>query len=177
MQFWHAIVAASLLLSVSACAQPPQMTGNGLPIVRDAEHRMSSTYWEVVQLPGEATPLAAITDSTKTVLLSLGCEKSVSLLMGPDKGPHLKNPSIKLAWDGQMDIESLLESFPASSGWGFGTGEGDSGFEPALTRLKQHQTLEATVSDTGIEPLRYRFSLAQADKTIDYVLGVCSKKS
>jgi hypothetical protein len=175
MRVQYAIVATALL-SVSACAQPPQMTNNGLPIVRDAEHQMSSTHWEVVQLSGEATPLAAIIDSTRTVSLTLGCGDPASLLMGPDKGPELKNPSIKLSWDGETSAEPLMESFPSTSGWGFGTAAGDPGFEPMLARLKQHQTLEATINDAGREPLRYRFSLAQADEAIDHVLGVCGKK-
>lgn len=170
------VIGAALLFSVAACAQPTQMTNNGLPIVRDAEHRMSSSHWEVVQLPGEATPIAAIVDSTRAVLLSLGCGNSLSLLMGPERGPHLKNPSIKLSWDGVPDAEGLLESFPATAGWGFGTGKGDPGFEPVLARLKQHQVLEATISDSSSEPLRYRFSLAQADRAVDYVLGVCGKR-
>ena len=176
MRSWHAVVAAALMPAVSACAQPQQMTSNGLPIVRDAEHRMSSTRWEVLQLPGEATPIAAITDSTLTVLLSLGCDKSGGLLLvGPDKGPKLKNPSIKLSWDGETAAETLLESFPATGGWVFGTAEGDPGFEPMLARLEQHQSLDATINDAEGETLRYRFNLNGAKPAIDTVLAECNR--
>jgi len=176
MRCHHTIAAALLVLSATACAQPPQTTDNGLPIVRDAQHPMSSTHWEVVQLPGEATPLAAIVDSTRAIMLSLGCGGGTSLLLGTDRGPDLKDPSINLAWDGVAAPGPLLEFFPSTSGWGFGTAAGDPGFEPMMTGLKQHQTLEVTISAAGRDPLRYRFALAQADKAIDHVLSVCGKK-
>jgi hypothetical protein len=134
---------------------------------------MSPAHWEVVQLPGEPTPLAAIVDSTETVQISLGCGGNVLLAMGPDKGLNLPHPSLKLSWDAEVSADTGLEAFSSGGTWVFGADRDQAAFWPTIGRLKRHRILEATVSDVSIAPLHYRFSLADADQAIDYVLAQC----
>jgi hypothetical protein len=169
---WARATVALLLLG--GCAEA---TRNVPTIVSDPKHRIGYTHWEVVQLPGQTVPIASIMDSTDKILLSLGCTKGTFLVLGPLKeGQYLNHPSIELAWDGSLETERLLRWFP-SDGWGFGTVAGEPGFTPAIAHLKQHETLEATITAADGTVLRYRFALAEADNAIDYVISACGQKS
>jgi hypothetical protein len=164
-----------LLLTLGGCAEA---TNNAPTIVREPKHRVSNSRWEVLQLPGQAVPVAGILDSTDKILLSVGCSKVAYLVLGPlNKGPHLKSPSIELLWDGSVEVAPLLRWVP-SDGWDFGTAAGEPGFAPAISHLKEHDTLEVRIVDVGSgAPLRYRFAPAEADNAIDYVIDACGPKS
>jgi len=169
------LAALACAAALFGCAQP-QTTNSGLPIHRDPQHRMTHDHWEVIQFPGESSPVAMIVDSTDDASLTLSCDHNGLLLMGPDsERPPLKDPSLELSWDGETGPDGWLHSFETSFGWGFGTDESYPDFRPLIERLKQHRSLEATVSSAGAAPLRYRFSLDQADEAIDHVLAECGK--
>jgi len=176
-RIYRGFACAALLFLATGCAQQQQATSNkdGLQIIHDPDHRISASQWEVIELAGEGPVLAAVSDSTRNVLLSLACDdKSTVLLMGPaEKSTQLKDPTLELVWDGSITTNDQLESFSSEDGWGFGLDSRAPGFTGAVSRLKQHKTLAATVSSGGAEPLRYRFSLAQADKAMDYILANC----
>jgi len=164
-----------VLLLLGGCAEA---TSNAPTIVREPSHQVSNSHWEVVQLPGQAVPVAGVLDSTDKILLALGCDQVAYLVLGPlKKGQNLKDPSIELLWDGSLEAEPRLRWFP-SDGWGFGTAAGEPAFAPAIGHLKEHDTLEAKIVEIGSgAPLRYRFALADADAAIDYVINACGQKS
>jgi hypothetical protein len=173
-----ALACVVIAAIATGCAQPSQTTNGGLLANRDPQHIVSRDHWELIQVPDERFPVAAIVDSTSDVTLSVSCDDKGLLLMGPDSPqPQRKDPSIGLSWDGEVGPVGMVHSFKSSYGWGFGTDENYPGFWPLMEHLKQHRVLEVTVSAAGTEPLHYRFSLVQADEAIDSVFSTCGRKS
>jgi hypothetical protein len=164
-------------LVCGCAAQSASKAPGGPTVIRDPDHRVSSRHWEVVELPGEKSTLASVTDSTGKVLLALSCDgdKSLGLVMGRPEGETLRDPTLEIIWDGESTAERSWSAAPDNEAWGFGALEGHSAFWPSVARLKQRPSFEAVVRDSGHPEQHYRFSLAQAAETIDYVLAKCGK--
>jgi hypothetical protein len=173
-----ALLLMAVALAAFGCAQP-QGGADKLVIIKDPEQMLSRSRWEVLELPGEASVLASVTDSTGDILLALSCDDddSLGLLIGRREGSQLQNPSLALTWDGEDEVERRWNAVPDEEVWAFGVLEDHSAFWPSITRLRQHRSLEAVVSAADQPEQRYRFSLAQAAGAIDYVLAKCGKKA
>jgi hypothetical protein len=146
----------------------------GIPIARDPEHRVASEHWEVMQLPDQTSPIAAVADSTAAADLILSC-KNVELRMRSQKGLPLEVPSLTLSWDGEVNAATAWNYVADQTGWAFAVNHSAPGFWPAIWNLSQFKSLEATISDTGTAPQHYWFSMVGAETASDYVLALCGK--
>ncbi len=146
----------------------------GIPIARDPEHRVASEHWEIVQHPGQASPIASVADSTAEADLTASC-KGVELRMRLPASSQPKAPSLALSWDGAVNDATSWNSVSGEAGWAFAVDHSAPGFWPAIWNLTHNKLLEATISDAGTEPRRYWFSMAGAERASDYVLALCGK--
>jgi len=146
----------------------------GMPIARDPDHRVASDHWEVVQRPGQASPVAAVADSYAEAELTVSC-KRVELRMRPHSGEQSGAPSLSLSWDGAVNDATWWNSVPAEVGWAFAVDHSAPGFWPAIWNLEHGQTLKATISGAGTEPRDYWFSMAGVRRAREYVLALCVK--
>jgi|UPI000489C822 hypothetical protein len=176
LSWFGLLVLAAAAISGFGCARP-QDAHDKLAIIGDPGHMLSHRRWEVLQLPGETSTLASITDSTGDVVLALSCEdnKSLGLLIGRQDGGKLKDPSLTLHWDGAPAGEDDWQAVEDDN-WGFGLLESRPTFWASVTRLKQYRSLEAVVHGSDRADQHYHFTLYQAAEAIDYVLGKCGKR-
>jgi hypothetical protein len=182
-QFGSAVLAGVVLAaSVSGCAPQgaPRPPAGDSRLKVYSEHRLiSSEQWEVYQ-PEEHSAMASIVAVARNGSVGVLCDGKggLSIHINSHDGRELKAPSIEVSFDQATPSDySWVTIPPAEDGWGFGLVDDQKDFQPAIAALKQHETLEAVVSESGKDWRRYQFTLAKAEEAIDYVVKLCGKSS
>jgi len=173
-------VAAGALLAVFATgcvpqSAPPSQAGDSKLAIYSDERRMSSKQWEVYQ-PEEHSAMASIVAGARNASASVLCDGKggLSIQLNSHDGRELKNQTLMLAF-GQDAAADYPWYTDTEEGWNFVLLDSQKEYGPVIAALKQNQTLEAVVSESGKEWRRYQFTLARAGEAIDYVVTLCRK--